>query len=163
MGLELSWRIISLSVCFGAEIGRIPKAFVDAKPTNDISRGNPWTRSSWRNLVGRVTFRESCFALPWVLILGLSSLRSVMSFREEMPTFLFRDSSLLRSISRVEDGAAPFPLWGALRGRSVPTSSNQPTPPIAEIDVLWITAGLGGDGDTIAMRPLQRSRVLKMS
>ena len=24
-------------------------------------------------------------------------------------------------------------------------------PPIAEIDVLWITAGLGCDGDTIAM------------
>ena len=33
----------------------------------------------------------------------------------------------------------------------MPTSSNQPTPPIAEIDVLWITAGLGCDGDTIAM------------
>jgi hydrogenase small subunit len=33
----------------------------------------------------------------------------------------------------------------------VPTSSNPPTPPIAEIDVLWITAGLGCDGDTIAM------------
>ena len=25
------------------------------------------------------------------------------------------------------------------------------TPPITEIDVLWITAGLGCDGDTIAM------------
>ena len=33
----------------------------------------------------------------------------------------------------------------------MPTSSNQLTPPIAEIDVLWITAGLGCDGDTIAM------------
>jgi hypothetical protein len=53
---------------------------------------------------------------------------------------------------RVEDSAVPFPQWGALRrGSSVPTSSNQPTPPIAEIDVLWITAGLGCDGDTIAM------------
>ena len=30
-------------------------------------------------------------------------------------------------------------------------SSNQHSAPIAEIDVLWITAGLGCDGDTIAM------------
>ena len=30
-------------------------------------------------------------------------------------------------------------------------SMTQPIPPIAEIDVLWITAGLGCDGDTIAM------------
>jgi hypothetical protein len=53
---------------------------------------------------------------------------------------------------RVEDSAVPFPRWGALRrGSSVPTSSNQLTPPIAEIDVLWITAGLGCDGGTIAM------------
>ena len=28
---------------------------------------------------------------------------------------------------------------------------DQQAPPIAEIDVLWITAGLGCDGDTIAM------------
>ena len=28
---------------------------------------------------------------------------------------------------------------------------DQQDPPIAEIDVLWITAGLGCDGDTIAM------------
>ena len=30
-------------------------------------------------------------------------------------------------------------------------STPHSTPPIAEIDVLWITAGLGCDGDTIAM------------
>ena len=29
--------------------------------------------------------------------------------------------------------------------------SNQLSPPIAEIEILWITAGLGCDGDTIAM------------
>jgi hydrogenase small subunit len=33
-----------------------------------------------------------------------------------------------------------------------PTPSSDPTSPsISEIDVLWITAGLGCDGDTIAM------------
>ena len=40
---------------------------------------------------------------------------------------------------------------GAINGRPVVIGATHLTPPIAEIDVLWITAGLGCDGDTIAM------------
>src|SRR6202008_2836237 len=45
---------------------------------------------------------------------------------------------------------ATSPLLGAMHRRPV-AGSTQSSPPIAEIDILWITAGLGCDGDTIAM------------
>src|SRR6202040_3308986 len=45
---------------------------------------------------------------------------------------------------------APRKIAKVIRRRPV-GSWDQHSPPIAEMDVLWITAGLGCDGDTIAM------------
>ena len=57
----------------------------------------------------------------------------------------------------VEYGHVIFyePLRSALKGshrrHGISSSPGSQSSPISEIDVLWITAGLGCDGDTIAM------------